>query len=135
MLRRTGSAYSLAMGMTLFRRLLLVLTALAFMLGTVPPDVALAVTSDAATSGMTMAGSSDQLCDPCPEKAPSSPVGTKMMSCGSAICGGAIVNAALPPVYESPSPVGLEYPPQATPRRAGMILPPDPFPPRITTLV
>lgn len=133
--RETASPYSSAMGTTLLRRLLLVLTALAFMLGAALPGAALAVPDVAAVGGLTVVGSSAQPHAPCSDKAPSGPAGSKMMPCGGVTCTGAMADAASPPLLDRRSHAVLEYPTQAYPGLAGLILPPDPFPPRMTILV
>ncbi|MDJ0391139.1 hypothetical protein QMO56_23795 [Roseomonas sp. E05] len=135
MSRKTANSYRPAMGMTLLRRLLLVLTALAFVLGVALPGVALAVPEKVAAGGLTSAGSAAQPHDPCCGEAPSGPAGSKMMSCGGAAYAGAMADVAFPPLPDRRSFAVLEYPTQAYPGLAGLILPPDPFPPRLNILV
>jgi len=123
------------MGTTLLRRLLLVLTALAFMLGAALPGVALAVPDEAAVGGLASPGSAAPPHDPCSDKSPSGTAGSKMMPCGGAACAGAMADAASPPLLGRRSHAELEYPAQIYLGLAGLILPPDPFPPRKSILV
>lgn len=135
MRRGTSSTYNPTMGKTLLRRLLLVLTALAFMLGTALPGAALAVPDSAATGDLASTGSSAQAHDPCPGKIPSGPAGSKVLLCGGVACVGAMVGVASPLLFDLRFHVELEYPVQTYLGLAGLLLPPDPFPPRMTILV
>lgn len=132
--RETGGSYGPVMGTTFLRRLMLVLTALAFMLGTAP-ETALAVPSSAATGSLTAAGSSAQPYAPCPGKTPSGLAESRMMPCGSVACAGAIIDAAFPLLLDRRFHAEFEYPAQAYLGLAGLLLPPDPFPPRMAILV
>lgn len=127
----THGTYGPAMGTPVLRRLLLVLTALAFVLATALPGTARAMPMP---DGAMMAGSSGQPCDDCPPKAPASDSGTKMMPCIAFACSGAAVGLPVPTVLGAPVAVAFEYAALAPAGRPGRTLPPDPFPPRPTLL-
>ncbi|GAV35102.1 hypothetical protein ROTAS13_02774 [Roseomonas sp. TAS13] len=125
-------AYRPAMGMPVLRRLLLVLTALAFVLATALPGTASAMPMP---GGTTTAGGPGQSCGDCAAKAPGGDGGAKMMPCSALACLGAFVGLPAPAVLSAPVAVAFEYAVGAPAGQRGRALPPDPFPPRPTTLV
>ncbi|MCB4824855.1 hypothetical protein [Roseicella aerolata] len=120
------------MGTPVLRRLLLVLTALAFVLATALPGTASAMPMP---GGAMMAGGPGQPCGDCPTKAPGGDGGTKMMPCSALACSGAVVGLPAPTVLAAPVAVAFEYAGLAPADRQGRTLPPDPFPPRPLPLV
>jgi hypothetical protein len=123
------------MGMPMLRRrLLLVLTALAFVLATALPGTASAMPMT--PGGSVMAGDfGHQPCGDCPTKVPASDSGTKMMPCSALACSGAVVGLPAPTVLGEPIAVALEYTARVPTSHRGRTLPPDPFPPRPSLLV
>jgi hypothetical protein len=120
------------MGKAVLRRLLLVLTAAAFVLATALPGTVSAMPMPA---DAMMAGDTGQHCGDCPAKAPGDDGGTKAMPCSVLACSGAVVGLLEPTVLGAPIAVAFEYAAWAPDSRRGRTLPPDPLPPRPRILV
>ena len=124
--------YRPVMGTPVLRRLVLILTALAFMLATALPGTASAMPM---SGGTIMAGVPGQPCGDCAAKMPGGDGGTKMMPCGALACSGAVIGLPTPTVLDAPAAVAFEYAAWAPTSQRGMTPPPDPFPPRPSFLV
>jgi hypothetical protein len=111
------------------RQILLLLTAVAFMLATVLPAsvIAMPMPNDAMTGG------AGKLCTDCPDKTPLKD-GNKM-GCGALACAGVAIAlpARQPPFLLSFAAIGYSQGPLLS--RPGAPPAPDPFPPRPTVLV
>ncbi len=128
--KRRGT-YRLTMGMPVLRRLLLVLTALAFVLVTALPGTASAMPMP---GGAVMAAGL-QPCGDCSAWAPASTGGTKMVPCSALVCSGAFFGLPASTVLGMSVAVTVEYAVVAPASQRGRALPPDPFPPRPIPLV
>jgi hypothetical protein len=120
------------MGTLLLRRLLLLLTALAFVLAGALPGSALAMPMP---GGAMVAGSSGHPCDNCPDEAHSGQPAAKIMPCGALACAGVVAALPTPVAPAVPFFAVVRYPAQASTDQTSVALPPDPFPPRPVFLV
>ena len=120
------------MGKAAAKRLLAVLTAIAFLIAAALPGTALAMPTP---NAMPMAAVAGQPCEHCPPQAPSGDAGAKKMLCGTLACAGVAI------AFPSPSPVfapalrPASYPAQAFAEPAGVAFAPGPHPPRPSFLV
>lgn len=118
--------------MPIVARLLILLTALAFVLvaaisGT---GVAMSMPGSAAAGG-----NSGSLCDNCPSKASAGDLGTKMTPCGVATCAGVVVGLPAPAGWYAPPAAAFGYALRKQDPAPGLALPPDPFPPRPDSVI
>ena len=119
------------MGRSVFKRLMLVLTAAALVLATALPS---SVSAMQMRAGTAMMGGMENPCSDCPDKAPASNDPGKM-ACGALACTGIAI--ALP-ARQAPYLLAfgkLVYSPSPVLEAVGTSPAPDPFPPRPTVLV
>lgn len=119
------------MGASLFKRLVLVLTAAAFVLATALPSAASAMQMSA---GAGMVGGMTTPCSGCPDKVPASGDLGKM-ACGALSCAGVAIGLPIRQAPYLPAFGKLVYSPKAMLETAGVLVSPDPFPPRSIVLI
>jgi len=113
------------MGVSVLKRVLIALVAVAFIGASLPANCMGAMMQSAAAMGTPMDG-------PCSDGSDNAPTtGLAKMLCGALACAGMIglptrQNIATPDTEERP------YPPSAADEMAGISLKPDPFPPKPT---
>ena len=118
------------MGVSCATRLVCVFTAVAFVLATILPASAVAM---AMPSGAGMASGTDQPCNDCPDKAPTSNDNAKM-GCGALACFGVVMAMLTRSALYHPADMTADYPPIMLANLFGASPAPDPFPPRSTVL-
>lgn len=118
------------MGRSVFKRLMLVLTAAAFVLATAVPSAMSAMQMPA---GAAMAGGMAKPCSDCPTKAPASNDIAKMI-CGALTCTGVTIGLPARQAPYLPAFGKLVYAPKPIVKAVGASPAPDPFPPRPTVL-
>ncbi len=119
------------MGASLFKRLMLVFTAAAFMLATALPSSLNAMQMH--TSTAMMAGM-EKPCSDCPDKAPASK-DLDRMTCSALACVGVAIGLPARQAPYLPAFGKLVYSPRLVLETLGASLAPDPFPPRPLVLV
>ena len=120
------------MGVPIVPRLPVVLTALAFVLMAAISGTGVAMPMPGNTAAD---GNSGILCGNCPSKASAGDLGTKMTPCGVSTCAGVAV--ALPALagWSAPRATAFEYATRKPDSTPGIVLPPDPFPPRPASVI
>ena len=124
-----GTPYLPCVGASIAKRLILILTAVAFVFATALPIGAMSMPDAAA-----MTGGTENPCSDCPDKAPVSGDVTKM-ACGALACAGVAIGLPARQAPYLPAFARHAYPTKAVLEPVGASPTPEPFPPRPTVLV